>query len=410
MILQENITRSNQLHQEFLDHQALNLQILSTQAGVSNPSGFSSPPKQVVINKSQMEEFGTGSIAKCFGPEYEILDHRKSPRIPNGDLLMIDRVLMISGERGKLGPPASITTEFDILENSWFINENHYSGIPLGVLMEIALQPCGVLSAYLGTSLILPADVNLFRNLDGEISFAACPHLIGKTIKNRSKLLTSVSGGGMLIQKYAFELLIDGSVFLKGNSSFGYFTQGVMERQTGIDASKNDFPVFDDYCSIDIDKFLPSGNDPNKHHLDLVDRLSVKEAGGKYSCGSIIGEKNLTDIEWFYENHFYQDPVMPGSLGIEAIVQGLWAFANNSHDKKYFHDPIVDFSHSDPFSWKYRGQVTPASEKVNFEIHLKTDQTSDSSIYLLADADFWVDGVKIYTAQNISLTISKGNY
>ena len=99
---------------------------------------------------------------------------------------------------------------------------------------------------------------------------------------------------------------------------------------------------------------------------------------------------------------------MPGSLGIEAIVQGLWAFANDSHDKKYFHDPIVDFSHSDPFSWKYRGQVTPASGKVNFEIHLKTDQTSDSSIYLLADADFWVDGVKIYTAQNISLTISKG--
>lgn len=407
-ILQENLNRSNQLQQEFLNHQALNLQTFAAQVGKSNPSGVSSPSKQVVINKNQIEEFGTGSIAKCFGPEYEILDHRKSPRIPNGDLLMIDRVLMISGERGILRPPASITTEFDIPENSWFINENQYSGIPLGILMEIALQPCGILSAYLGTSLNLPADVNLFRNLDGEISFAACPHRIGKTITNHSTLLTSVSGGGMLIQKYTFELLIGGFVFLKGNSSFGYFTQLVMEKQTGIDASKNDFPAFDDFSKIEIDKLLPSGFNPSKRHLDLIDRLSFKKDSGKYGSGLIIGEKILSGSEWFYANHFYQDPVMPGSLGIEAIVQGLWAFANNSHDKKYFHDPIVDFSHSDPFSWKYRGQVTPASGKVNFEIHLKTDQTSDSSIYLLADADFWVDGVKIYTAQNISLTISKG--
>ena len=407
-VLQDNITRSNQLHHEFLYHQALNLQALTVKVEISNPSRDSNPPKQVAINKDQMVEFGTGSIAKCFGPEFEILDHRKSPRIPNGDLLMIDRVLVISGERGNLNSPASITTEFDIPENSWFINENQYSGIPLGVLMEIALQPCGILSAYLGTALNLSADVNLFRNLDGEISFTTCPNVAGKTVTNRSKLLNSVSGGGMLIQKYAFELLVNDYVFLKGNSSFGYFTQAVMERQTGIDASKNNFPSFEDYRSIDIDKYLPPGNDLSKNHLYLIDRLSFKENDGKYGCGVIIGEKKLSGSEWFYVNHFFQDPVMPGSLGIEAIIQGLWAFAKSSRDKKYFHDPLVDFSHSDPFSWKYRGQVTPPSEKVNFEIHIKTDKTSDASIYLLADADFWVDGVKIYTAQNISLTISKG--
>jgi 3-hydroxymyristoyl/3-hydroxydecanoyl-(acyl carrier protein) dehydratase len=321
---------------------------------------------------------------------------------------MIDRVLVISGDRGNLKPPASITTEFDIPEKSWFINENHYSGIPLGVLMEIALQPCGILSAYLGTPLTLPADVNLFRNLDGEISFIATPNLAGKTVTNHSKLLNSVSGGGMLIQKYSFELSIGESVFLKGNSSFGYFTQVVMERQTGIDASKNDFLASDGYRRVDIDNNLPKGDDSFKNHLDLIDRLSFKENGGKYGCGVIIGEKILSGSEWFYTNHFFQDPVMPGSLGIEAIIQGLWAFENNTRDKNYFQDPVVDFSHSDPFSWKYRGQVTPASKKVNFEIHLKTNQMSDSSINILADADFWVDGIKIYTTQNISMAISKG--
>ncbi|MDO9545849.1 MAG: hypothetical protein Q7J07_03750 [Pelolinea sp.] len=407
-MVQKNLTRSNQLHQEFLNHQALNLQTLAADAGSSTPIGFSSPSKQVVININQLKEFGTGSIAKCFGSEYEILDHRKSPRIPNGDLLMIDRVLAISGERGNLRPPASTTTEFDIPENIWFINENQYSGIPLGVLMEIALQPCGILSAYLGTSLILPENVNLFRNLDGEISFIANPNLAGKTITNRSTLINSVSGGGMLIQKYAFELSIGESVFLKGNSSFGYFTQVVMERQTGIDTSGNDFMVFDDYQSIELDEYLPTRNNSSINHLGLIDRIAFNENGGRHGCGIIIGEKKLSGSEWFYTNHFYQDPVMPGSLGIEAIVQGMWAFAKSSHDKKYFQDPIADFSHSESFSWKYRGQVTPANGKVNFDIHLKDNHASDSSINLLADADFWVDGVKIYTVQNISLTISKG--
>ncbi len=30
---------------------------------------------------------------------------------------------------------------------------------------------------------------------------------------------------------------------------------------------------------------------------------------------------------WFLEAHFYQDPVMPGSLGVEAMHQAMAAFA-----------------------------------------------------------------------------------
>ena len=180
-----------------------------------------------------------GSIAKCFGPEFEILDKRRSPRIPNGDLLLIDRVMKIDGERGNLNPPAAITSEFDITPDIWFISDNPYSGIPLAVIMEIALQPCGILSAYLGSSLMLPAEVNIFRNLDGNISFISCPDLRGKTVVNHSRLLSSISGAGMMIQEYAFELAVEGQTFLTGKSSFGYFTRVVMEKQTGLDIDEN---------------------------------------------------------------------------------------------------------------------------------------------------------------------------
>jgi 3-hydroxymyristoyl/3-hydroxydecanoyl-(acyl carrier protein) dehydratase len=413
-VLQENLSRSNQLQQSFLEHQAQTLQTIAAYIGFPNLFANTKSSERPVITKTQLEEFGTGSIAKCFGPDFEILDQRKSPRIPNGDLLMIDRVLMISGERGNLNSPASITTEFEVPKNVWFINENKYPGIPLAILMEITLQPCGILSAYLGASLSLPADVNLFRNLDGMIFFHSCPDLCEQTVTNHSKLLMSVLSGGMLIQKFAFELSTDRSVFLAGESSFGYFRQTAMDKQTGMDIGEKTMPeisdhaIHGDYQQVEPISIFPRGNPSTKRHLDLIDRLQLKEKGGRYGHGIIIGEKKLSGKEWFYENHFFQDPVMPGSLGIEAIVQGLWAFVKHFQLDKIFHNPVVDFSHSDPLNWKYRGQVIPANSEIYFEVHLKSHYASDTTTNLLGDADFWVDGTRIYSIQNISMTLREG--
>jgi len=413
-VLHENISRSNQLQQSFMEHQAQVLQTIAADIGFSNQSVSTTYSPQPVLTRTQLEEFGTGSIAKCFGPDFKILDQRKSPRIPNGDLLMIDRVLKISGKRGNLNPPASITTEFGIPKDIWFINQNTYPGSPLGVLMEIALQPSGILSAYLGTSLMIPADVNLFRNLDGTISFISCPSLLGKTVTNHSWLLSSVSAGGMVIQKFAFELSTGGSVFLAGESSFGYFRQADMDRQTGLDVGEKTQPGHFggtnryDYLRVEFASIFPQGDASTKPYLDLIDRLYLKENGGKYGLGVIIGEKELTGNEWFYENHFFQDPVMPGSLGIEAIIQGLWAYAKYFQKDTNFHNPLIDFSFNEPLYWKYRGQVIPANREIKFEILLKTKYISDSSIKLAGDADFWVDDVRIYTIQNISMKLSEG--
>jgi 3-hydroxymyristoyl/3-hydroxydecanoyl-(acyl carrier protein) dehydratase len=227
-VLNENLSRTNSLHQDFLNGQNKTLQAISLGSALKSDTVISASAEKIVLTKSQLEEFGTGSISKCFGPDFAILDQRKSPRIPNGDLLMIDRVLSITGERGLLKSPASIVSEITIPNNSWFLKENDYPGVPLSILMEIALQPCGILSAYLGTSLVLPEENNRFRNLDGKISFFACPVLSGKTITNQSTFLDSFSSGGIHIQNYAFELSVDNSIFLAGESSFGYFTQAAI--------------------------------------------------------------------------------------------------------------------------------------------------------------------------------------
>ncbi len=46
-------------------------------------------------------------------------------------------------------------------------------------------------------------------------------------------------------------------------------------------------------------------------------------AGGPAGLGYIQGSKKVDPEEWFFKAHFYQDPVWPGSLGVEAFIQLL---------------------------------------------------------------------------------------
>jgi 3-hydroxymyristoyl/3-hydroxydecanoyl-(acyl carrier protein) dehydratase len=405
-ILDESMVRSTRIQHAFLDQQAQNLQTIAASLGLTALREQFNLKSQPIFTRRQLEEFGSGLIAQCFGPDFAILDTRKTPRIPNGDLLMIDHVLSIDGERGKLQPPASITSEFDIPADAWFLRENPYPGVPLGVLMEIALQPCGILSAYLGSSLILPEDVNTFRNLDGAIHFLACPSLAGKTVTQHARLLSSVFSSGMLIQKYAFELIVDNQVFLSGESSFGYFRPSAMEGQTGLDEAKGDATSDPkDFQPLDI-PHLPAA-DPSMRHLRLLDELHFQPGGGSYGQGLIIGSRLLDGSEWFYRNHFYQDPVMPGSLGVETITQALWAFMQRSQPKTVSSTAQLDFSNPAALQWKYRGQVIPSNRKLQFEVHLKNSALTGNPRQVLADAAFRVDGRKIYAIENISLTLNE---
>lgn len=55
---------------------------------------------------------------------------------------------------------------------------------------------------------------------------------------------------------------------------------------------------------------------PHRYPLLLVDRIVEKEAGKR-----IVGIKNVTFNEPFFQGHFPEHPVMPGVLIIEAMAQ-----------------------------------------------------------------------------------------
>jgi 3-hydroxymyristoyl/3-hydroxydecanoyl-(acyl carrier protein) dehydratase len=370
---------------------------------------------QVVMDSRQLDAFGRGLLTDCLGPAYAIYHGRRTPRIPNGDLKLMSRVIDIDGEPGNFKQPASVLTEFDVPLDAWFLRENVYPTIPYSVFMEMALQPCGILSAWMGTMLQSPEIDFYFRNLDGWSEIVEDIDPSGKTITARADLLSSLSTGETIIQKFRFELSCAGMPIYRGESSFGYFSPQAMSKQLGLDGGKQTRPEIDGTKQklIDIQHYsqpakdkpflrLPAGQ------LKFLNQVAVQPGGGRYQAGYVYASKEINPGDWFYDCHFYQDPVMPGSLGIEAILQGLQAFALEAGLGQEFRSARFGSPADEKMIWKYRGQITPAHNKMELEVHVSSVERQGNQIILKADASLWVDHIRIYEVKQAAISLLKG--
>ena len=137
-----------------------NPKYLETIAGVE----ISPRSEGALMNEKDITTFALDDLSKCFGPEFAVYDGRTVSRQPNTDLQVISRILKIDGERHYFKKPSTCYAEYDVPVDAWYYEQNSAVTMPYSVLMEIALQPCGLLGAYLGSTLKFP-DKNLyFRN------------------------------------------------------------------------------------------------------------------------------------------------------------------------------------------------------------------------------------------------------
>ena len=385
------------------------------------------PGQAVAVNSAQFDRhhidaFATGSLSDCFGPEYDIYKERRGPRTPNGDLQLISRVLRVDGQRHDFSQPANLISEYDVPADAWFYRNSAYPVMPYSMMMEIALQPCGFLAAYMGATMLYPDSEMCFRNMDSDATLLACPDMRGKTITAHARLFNVFKAAETVGLNFDYTLEVDGEPFYNGTTLFGYFTPQALAMQKGLDRGEIVPPWSEREnipgtraVEIDLKSAQAQGTyyraQPAKPYyclngpqLDFLDRVWIYADSGKYGLGYILASKKVDPRDWFYPCHFFQDPVMPGSLGVEAMIQAMRLFALQQDLGADMNSPLFT-SIPGLTRWKYRGQITPDNETMDIEVHIKKVLKHQGQIVITADANLWKNKMRIYEVTDVGIAL-----
>ncbi len=373
-----------------------------TQEEIRSLWSAAAPPakKPALFGYDSILAFATGKPSEAFGEPYRIFDEgRVIARLPGPPYQFIDRITEIRAEPWKIVPGGEIEAQYDVPPDAWYFADNRQGDMPFAVLLEIALQPCGWLAAYMGSALTSEVDVS-FRNLGGSATQFA-PVLPGSgTLSIHVKLTRASSSAGMIIQFFDYEVRAGRTLIYQGDTYFGFFPKSALAKQEGLKDARRYEPSAAERArgrSLDFPQAAPFPGG----RLRLLDRIECWIAdGGPKALGFVRAKRRVLADEWFFKAHFFQDPVVPGSLGLESFLQLLkfisvqrWGNAEGVR-----HETVTM---REQHEWTYRGQVIPADSEVTVEA-IVTEVDEDRRL-LRADGYLSVDGRVIYSMKDFTL-------
>jgi 3-hydroxymyristoyl/3-hydroxydecanoyl-(acyl carrier protein) dehydratase len=205
-----------------------------------------------------------------------------------------------------------------------------------------------------------------------------------------------------------------------GTTYFGFFTRQALANQVGIRGAETLVytPESDTAADEPVFIFPPvrpktpddPGLDPGTglampaSALRMLDRIVLYEPdGGSHGLGFVRGTKAVHPDEWFFKAHFYQDPVVPGSLGLESFLQ-LMKFAALERWPELVETHRFEMVTGSAHEWIYRGQVIPGNTLVTVEADM-TRVDNEQSPALYADGFLKVDGIYIYQMKDFGLKL-----
>ena len=383
---------------------------------------ISETPRKDAFSREQILAFARGKPSDAFGAPYQPFDRERFiARLPAPPYSFISRVTQVEATPWTLKPDGWAHIVWELRPDDWYFRANRSGGMPLCILMEIGLQSCGFLAAYMGSALKSEKDLR-FRNLDGRATLEANVMRDRGPVNARARLLSSSMAADMLIEQFAFEVFQQDRRIYAGETSFGFFTEAALERQVGLGkddrsgdwerwrAGRTSEPV----TLADIAPLTP--DDPEDDAtldfglpaaaLRMIDRIDRYDPhGGEHGLGYLVASKAIDPRAWFFDAHFFQDPVCPGSLGIESLIQLLrWAARQRWPALATTHMPLIAVGQ--PHTWRYRGQIRPGSSHVTVETVVNAVEDG-SEPAIRADGYLKVDGLSIYKMQNFGLRLVK---
>ncbi len=357
-----------------------------------------------------------GRPSEAFGPMYERFDGTDPvPRLPGPPYHFITRALEIDGPIGGMKVGTKIRHAYDIPPDVWYFEENGAEVMPFAVLLEAALQPCGWLASYVGSALTVKEPL-FFRNLDGTgTQLAELTRRSGELITEVT--ITSISqSAGMIIESFEVRCLIGDTPVYEMSTVFGFFPGKALANQKGLAFTPDERAALLARTDFSVDltqhpaRYFDGSLRLPTPMLCMLDRVvGYWPEGGAKGLGRLVSEKDVDPNEWFFKAHFFQDPVQPGSLGIEALIQLLqfWMLENDlgeGMEAPRFEGLALDAA----LTWKYRGQVVPRNKTIRAEIEITASGQDERGVWATADGYLWVDELRIYAAKNLGMRIVSG--
>ncbi|MCA9572911.1 MAG: beta-hydroxydecanoyl-ACP dehydratase, partial [Myxococcales bacterium] len=135
------------------------------------------------------------------------------------------------------------------------------------------------------------------------------------------------------------------------------------------------------------------------HRVDVLD-----PRGGPWGRGYLKATWDVRPDDWFFAGHFKNDPCMPGTLMFEGCLQAMAVYLASlgytiRRDGWRF-EPV----HEEPFVLSCRGQVTPKSRALTYEVFVE-EVVAGPIPTIHADLLCTVDGLKAFHARRVGLRL-----
>lgn len=325
------------------------------------------------IDARRVLEFSVGSAVAAFGPAYKDFDAgsgRRCARMPGPPYLTMTRVEDVQGAPGAIVAPASTTIAYDLPADAWFFAASPGDSLCFAVLLEIALQPCGWLTAWQHAGIVGGADL-YFRNLGGTATQHVEVWPDAGTLTTRVTQTSVSASGGLQVQFFDCEVRAGDVLVFSCTTHFGYFTASALDGQKGLqpDAELETRRRAWTAGGAIAPRALAGHPALPRDDLRMLDELVAADpTGGPAGLGWYAARKHVDPGEWFFTAHFFCDPVMPGSLGLEALLQLARVVLIDRLGLEG--GRLVPLVLGEPTTWRYRGQVRRPNRVMEVELEV----------------------------------------
>ena len=358
-----------------------------------------------------------GRPSDAFGRMFTKYDGpTKCPRLPGPPYHFVSSVVSVDVAPGSAPNEGTLVSTFDIDPKAWYFEEGQ-GHMPFAVLVEALLQPCGWFASYCNFFRDTEGDV-AFRNLDGEKCILHKP--VGPdqgTLTLTTKLTRFAKAGGTSIVFFDVVCADAEGPVMTLTTDFGFFSPKILEDQRGLPTT-DEMRARRDAPSPVPEISLLDGGGALAHlpgmasgRMRMLDKVTGFWAdGGDAGLGRIRTWQQIHYDAWYFKAHFYEDPVQPGSLGLEALVQSARALVHmkgwlDGIENPVWEHPVVGF----PLAWRYRGQVVPKRDHVVTEVEaLKLEIVEGESVTVEIFGTQWVDGLRIYEVPSFAIRVRAG--